>query len=133
MREIKFRGKRVDNGEWVYGDLGFDGFRRPYIHNLDDGEQCFSVIPETVGQFTGLRDKNGREIYEGDIVDLGPLGDADVTMGTVIIEWSDKEAGFMLRPLKIRHEGVDGQWTGWSIENWEVIGNIYENPELVEP
>lgn len=74
-RTIKFRGKRIDNGEWVYGDLEYNRAKNIVrIHTYDeDGEYLMqhSVDPETVGQFTGLHDKNGKEIYEGDIVVYG--------------------------------------------------------------
>ena len=126
MREYKFRGKRIDNGEWVYGyyfieerdiEDGIIWRDIPQIQQrYGDHFQYFDVDLATVGQYTGLHDKNGREIYEGDIV-------KDCDTGTIkTVLWH--KSCFVLRDTKGFY-----QWTYYENEH-EVIGNIYDNPEL---
>lgn len=123
MREIKFRGKRLDNGEWVYGDLHI---RTPFPHihsEIDYGR--VNIDPHTIGQFTGLHDKNGKEIYEGDIVVLRRrtknLGDIQT------IEWCSHVAAF----TRVT-DGDDAHTiSAADMALYEVIGNIHDNPELL--
>ena len=126
MREIKFRGKRIDNGEWVYGafvpdaletpdnDLITWGFIRRY--NRDIGKmETIEVARESVGQYTGLCDKNGNEIYEGDIL---RYSDGEI-LG---VAFDNKTAQFTTKT----------RWLWTIIDVCEVIGNIHDNPELLE-
>lgn len=152
MRTIKFRGKRIDNKEWVYGYL--------YKLPLPNGEACmiltqdnihldnslepkydldftlwvdlFLVDPATVGQFTGLFDEDGREIYEGDIIK--------------IVEEFDDENVYTRNGVVCFAEGIFGlkdkngkhfTYLGWLMHDefitmLEVIGNIHDNPDLIE-
>ena len=137
-REILFRGKRTDNGRWIFGNRLYDDISgKHYIvlsrHIIDsyttvnpDGEfkrlHCtgVEVVPETIGQYTGLKDKDGKKIFEGDIVLL-----KDDEKAKVI--WGDDNAKFILDYDNINAD-FDNFW-GYELET---IGNIYDNPELLE-
>lgn len=118
MREILFRGKRIDNGEWVEGD---------FVH-LPHGVVILAngyanIDPETVGQYTGLTDKNGVKIFEGDIItipDSKKMGlPALIRYDYVRATYEVSRSGY--NPLSL----IDAR------EFYEVIGNIHDNPELL--
>lgn len=133
-RVIKFRGKDIETVEWVYGDLiqrmGYmPSIMFPYENNgkVRYGEDA--VKRETIGQFTGLHDKNGKEIYEGDII-FSKKGDGRAILHK--IDYNEDNAMFVARPI----QGVDFDYChirrDW-IDKYskEVIGNVYDNPELL--
>lgn len=125
MREILFRGKRANNGEWVEGSLICYADGCTFIcvqgENMDFLAK-FAVIPETVGQYTGLTDKTGKKIFEGDIVKAyNTLGEDD---GIGVVHWSDLFVAWHMADCKCMYSS--------EIASYEVIGNIHDNPELWE-
>ncbi len=128
MREIKFCGKRVDNGEWAAGYYWANELDNHFIRVTIDEEtgmfvlEDYKVIPETVGQFTGLLDKNGKEIYEGNIVDHY------ATFGYVLFE----DGMFTLSTSAKVNFGHRQPLCYIDSLQCEIIGNIHENPELLK-
>lgn len=128
MREIKFRGKRLDNGEWVDGFVLFSQDKsEAVIAKLTATESvCENVDPATVGQFTGNRDNNGKEIYEGDII-IEKLRRARKDGERLVICFDDFEYD---------GKNANGATTSLSLlveyHTIEVIGNIHDNPELLK-
>lgn len=146
MREILFRGKRKDNGKWVEGNLVRDAKRQRYFithllitipsgHHIEDE---YEVIPETVGQYTGLKDKDGRKIFEGDVtqIDNEPGGAWHFPKRYEICYEGEITGAFTHRVINKSHacygyafaDPEDGMLPTWM----RVIGNIHDNPELLE-
>ena len=139
MREILFRGKRCDNGEWVQGfyvradhHWHKNGIHKDWIicgASANGGwfalHNKYAVKAETVGQFTGLTDKNGKKIFEGDIIGYHAQGDIIVNFGVVCWDEEDARWAYQLNTMK----------PGFYMHNpntVEVIGNIHDNPKLLE-
>ena len=130
MRTIKFRGKSIDGKEWLYGDLvhSFDISRCAIlVANKTSYDEC-EVIPMSVGPFTGLMDKNGAEIYEGDIVKWEKDG-----LLYVVKFW----AGMFYASVKECNDGIFGGFplhalTEHKDRKCKIAGNIFDNPELLK-
>ena len=140
MRTIKFRGKRVDNGEWVYGGVEQNSITIIYDDTLPyDNENL--VYKETVGQFTGLYDKNGKEIYEGDILRIPPKDEYEKhTYNSFQVFYHDNDCtltdvGLVIGRLT-PHGNSAGGYSDYKLipkhtSMLEVIGNIHDNKELL--
>ena len=130
MRDYKFRGQKIDTKEWIYGS---------FIQMNSNEHQCFifpentplcieltdfytiPILKETVGQYTGQHDKNEKEIYEGDLIFI------DDVDGTFTVKWNDYSAR-----LEINGDGITADFDNYYGYECEVVGNIYENKELLE-
>ena len=150
MREILFKGKRVDNGEWAFGNFiedkwGDDNGNTIYAILQDrvapDIAELWTpvrVIPETVGQFTGLTDKNGKKIFEGDIVKYNLWDDkfdyCEVKFGYFYAAMDSYNGGpalgFYLADINGKADDIGFYENLYKFV--EVIGNIHDNPELLE-
>lgn len=129
MRKILFRGKRVDNNEWVYGVAGYHKYREKW-YVCDEELENYEVIPETIGQYTGLSDKNGKMIFEGDILDIHQTVNG---YNQFVIEYDTYK--FSARYYNQETKKIHG-WYNYSLDElfeineWEkeieVIGNIYD-------
>ena len=147
-REILFRGKRVSNGNWIEGYFVLlainEGLKYAIHTGTDEGRFIlFEVIPDTVGQFTGLCDKNGNKIFEGDILkatyteqrQYQGVSYQDEHSCVEEVIYNEKSACFMLKimcedvPL---YRPLHNFGSLANIKELEVIGNIYDNPELLE-
>ena len=119
MREIKFRGKRIDNGEWVYGCIHFNyEYTKCHIHPRGERLMSFDVIPETVGQHIGPKNKNGKEIYDGDI-----LRDRNTSYH---VAWDDYRFCFTIQGVPDGFEHGVAITVKPQLEECEIIGNIHE-------
>lgn len=143
MRKILFRGKRVDNGEWVYGYLleavncntdkksTFIMEQDATYYGYGEFACSFEVIPKTIGQFTGCCDENHNKIFEGDILEVSyDDGTAYITEvcaygGTLCVDVEGEDYDFT---------AIDFAVDIWKHNccEWEVVGNVYDNPELLE-
>ncbi|WP_304721741.1 YopX family protein [uncultured Alistipes sp.] len=150
-REIKFRGKRLDNGKWITGSPTFiqddDG-----IWLEDEDLDVVKVDPDTLGQYTGLKDKDGKEVYEGDIVLHLSNKDAEVEYAFVentsgidpkhlhyyAVLWNKTEGGFgyvLLKEIALLLEEIgirNPDMCGFNPNLGFLVGNIYDNLELVK-
>lgn len=141
MRDIIFRGKRVDRkNEWIYGGYCSkpettycteEDYKRNIVNMTDWGLPDiltpYEVIPDTVGQYTRIKDRNGVKIFEGDIVAF-PSRSNNEKYG--VVKYSDENAKYYFEYNNICYN-LD-RWFSWFYGNMiEVVGNIYDNPELL--
>ena len=130
MRKINFRGKRIEDDKWIYGYYWYveEHYANPiknkihFIKSKNNGID-YKIDVYTLGQYTGLIDINGKEIFEGDIVKCKKMSNEHI----VVVEWATLLAGYHLRYLDKYTYLCELCFA----EDVEVIGNRYDNPELV--
>ena len=132
MREILFRGKRLDNGDWVEGYLEYftTAANRLVCYISAWGKKMHEVYPDTVGQYTGLKDRNGKRIFDGDIVRHWNCSKRGCDTGKVY--WDDCFCGWRRTTDGTFHGTFVRDYRMSSECDYEVIGNIHDNTELLE-
>ena len=127
MREILFRGKRIDNGEWVKGYYSYETDECSFeLHLISDNKSVVTeVVPETVGQYTGLKDKNGKKIFEGDIIGTDRFGVGHQIDGYVV--YNENNGQYEL----VFDLDDNGKMYVRLERNVIVEGNIHDNPEIM--
>lgn len=142
MRTIKFRGKRVDNNQWVYGHYSswkhFNGTSFEVMHAIESDEMPKLIVhPETVGQFTGLLYKDGKEIYEGDLLRFINHYEKGIPYHVYhVVLWSYKfHMWYCFHSKNKKEEGIQGNCFLYSYAKaspaFELYSNIHDNPELL--
>lgn len=126
MRNIKFRGKDKKTGEWLYGNLQVPTIEGVPYFMWDKEKFQREVDPNTIGQYTGVRDYNGNEVYEGDIITIVRIGK---NISPSLVEWLD--CGFIRRGIKNYNSHNMYYLSRADAEYFKVVGNIHDNKELL--
>lgn len=124
MREIKFRGFSIYSNKWYYGSLVNPGEGYYILEHVENNTYKYDKVDkDSIGQYTGLKDKDGKEIYEGDILEFSKGG-------IMYVEWDDDFKIFVLTDPRINLK--NGSIGNWYVEKTKIIGNIFENKELLK-
>lgn len=136
MRKILFRGKEINTGEWVYGSLLYSGSENQYYIVENDGEELsYPVSKETIGQYTGLKDVNGTEIFEGDIVEVTCKFKGKVefeNLGVVRYKENAFQLDIFTDDEKMDYPIYESVCNSEREDTFIIIGNIHDDAELLE-